>query len=43
MLFADLQGLQMFIPSVELHESVVTEAQKMAIHILKRNFVGPHR
>ncbi|KAL5473898.1 hypothetical protein EMCRGX_G028462 [Ephydatia muelleri] len=43
MLFTDLQGLQMVIPSVELHESVVTEAQKMAVQLLKKNFVGPQK
>lgn len=42
-LFPDLQGFEMVLPSVKLQERVVGEARDTALHMLRANLTGPQR
>lgn len=42
-LFPDLQGLEMLIPSVQLGERVVVTARERALQLLRMNLTGPQR
>ena len=42
-LFPDLQGFELVIPSVKLQERVVGTAREEALQLLRANTVGPQR
>lgn len=42
-LFPDLQGFELVIPSVKLQERVVGAAREEALQLLRANSIGPQR
>ena len=42
-LFPDLEGLEMVIPSVSLKDEVVTASKRRALQHVMANFIGPQK